>query len=254
MKIQAFCPYWGDQKTVEFINKIEKMCQVEVKAGNGFDHEPVILNKMIDRCEAKYLWFLDIDDIIIYPETPYLLADYLDANPSVGVVMPDVSSEKPNWRQPENWYLRDGTCMMYRMECGAKFDTDFVFTGWNDLDFGEEVIWRGYEVHLPHNVSVNKGATSYGSWSNFRQAYNARNRLLLEAKWYWVGRGNWLGIDAYNIACDPLKRIPTMFELAWWSEEYLLKFAHSVNMEHPYILLKDGQGTGNETWRLPEAD
>lgn len=253
MKIQAFCPYWNDN-AVEFANHISQRCKVDVQLVAGFDHEPVVLNKMVERCQADYLWFIHPDDVIVASETPHYLANYLNRNPSVGVVMPDVSGERPGWRKPENWYLRDGTCMMYRMECGARFDTDFIFTGWNDLDFGEEVIWRGYEVHLPHNASVKKSHTQYGSWSAFRQAYNARNRLLLEAKWYWVGRGKWIGVDVYNVACEPERRIPTMFELAWWSEEYLLKFAQSVNMEHPYILLKDDRGTGNREWRLPKTD
>ena len=249
--IQAFVPYWGDDAT-DFAEYIQDFCDISVGIVRGFDHETSVLNQMIYYCDTDYLWFIHPDDKIIDRNTPHVLAEYLDDNPKVGAVLPDVSGEQPYWRKPESWYLKDNTCTMYRMSVGAKFDKDFIFTGWNDLDFGEEIIWNSYEVHLPHNTSVLKGNTQYGSWSSFRSAYNARNRLLLEAKWYWVGRGKWDNVDVYNVTCDKDRCIPTMFELAWWSEETLNRFANSVNMEHPQILLKDGQGTGNENWRLPE--
>jgi hypothetical protein len=247
--IQGFVPYWNDDAT-EFANHISRLCGIRVNIISGFSHEAVVLNKMIDACQSDYLWFLQPDNEIIYEDTPHVLAEYLDKNPQVGVVQPDLNGEFPGWRQPEKWYLRDSCCMMVRMGINSRFDTDFIFTGWGDLDFGNEVEWQGFEVHLSHNVSVRKGQTKYGDWSAFRQAYNARNRLLLEAKWYWVGRGKWAGVDVYNMACESDRRIPTMFELAWWGDKKLKRFAKSVNMEHPYILMKDDQGTGNLNWRF----
>lgn len=249
--VQAFVPYWGDNAP-DFAEYVQELCDIPVGIVRGFNHEPKVLNEMIRYCDTDYLWFIHPDDQILDSRTPYTLAEYLDDNPQVGAVLPDVSGEQPYWRKPESWYLKDNTCTMYRMSVGAKFDEDFIFTGWNDIDFGEEIIRRGFEVHLPHNVSVLKNNTSYGSWSSFRSAYNARNRLLLEAKWYWVGIERWGGVAVYNTVCADDRQIPTMFELGWWAEERLNSFADSVMMEHPQILLKDGQGTGNENWRLQE--
>ncbi|MBD3260192.1 MAG: hypothetical protein GF334_00680 [Candidatus Altiarchaeales archaeon] len=250
MKIQGVVPDWNNGAK-EYAAKISDFCDIDVFTVPGFDHEPNVLNKAIDQCEADYLWFLHVDDEILYPETAHELAEFLDANPTVGVTCPNREGEPRGFRQPFKWYLADNTCVMYRKSVGVQFDSDFVFTGWNDLDFGESVINAGYDVAIYGLLSVLKHPTPYGSWSSFRNAYNARNRLLLEAKWWWIGIDFWQGVDYYNQhQATKTTKIPTMFELAWWSEDKLTKFAESVDMEHPQIYIRNDQQPGNADWSI----
>jgi hypothetical protein len=248
---------WDAEKARQF--NIDLIVRFPVLQGNtltvsGFDHEVKLLNYAIEYLadSADYIWFLTPDLEFIYEDTVDTMVAWMDKHPDVGVLCPNREGEPRFFagRIPYDKYLQDNTAIVYRTSVGARFDPEFIFTGWNDLDFGEEVMHRGYKVQIEPRVSVRKHPTKYGSWSAFRRAYNARNRLLLEAKWYWVGRGDWAGVDAYNRRCKPDCRIPTMFELAWWPEDVLNRFADSVNHEQPRILLKDGQGTGNENWRF----
>jgi len=250
-KVVAVVADWGDGFAQLHASKISDFCGIEAIAVRGYDHEPVVLNRMIEEADGDYVWFTDIDDTIIYPDTAHVLATFLDRYPQVGIACPHRSSEPRGANQPYVWYLEDNTCAMYRKSVGAKFDPDFIFTGWNDLDFGEEVKHLGFQVVKYGLISVQKSHTPYGDWSNFRSAYNARNRLLLEAKWYWVGRAKWQGVDHYNeLQAEHGKEIPTMFELAWWSEDKLNRFAASIDMEHPQIYELADKGPGNEEWSI----
>ena len=128
--IQLAVPDW-DNGATEYAKKIALFCGLQhILVVRGFDHEPIVLNKMIDQCTTDYLWILT-DDQIINPKTPYLLAEYLDRNPEVGVVVPDREEEPP--RTPEQWYLADNTAIMYRVSVGARFDEEFFFRYFNHL-------------------------------------------------------------------------------------------------------------------------
>lgn len=244
---------WDANRGRDFAFDIETKCGCPVIIISDYNHETVLLNRAIDICEHKfeYLWFLTSDLEIMYPETPHLMIDYMQRNPEVGAMMPNREGERyVGGHGPYKKYLEDGTALMYRMSVGARYDEELLFTGWSDLDFGGEIEKAGYEIWVDPRTCVNKHPTPYGSWSAFRIAYNARNRLILEAKWYWCGRGKWAGVESWNVN-NPERRIPTVFELAFWDEQRLERFAKSVNMEHPQILIKDGQDSGNINWRCP---
>lgn len=241
---------WDQKRGQGYLEAVMEKCECDGFVISEFDHETVLLNKAIELCNRKYLWFLTTDLDIMYPDTPYLMVEWMEAHPEVGAMIPNRQGERfVGGRMPYKKYLEDNTAMMYRMSVGARFDEEFFLTGWSDLDFGESIEAAGFEVWVDPRTCVNKHPTLYGSWPTFRSAYNARNRLLLEAKWYWCGIENWKGVDVWN-AANPDRRIPTIYELAFWGEQTLIKFAESVNHEHPQILIKDGQDSGNTDWRF----
>jgi hypothetical protein len=256
MNLEAWIFSWDVPKAEEYARQVGDLCDVETHILCRYDHESSVFNEAIRRCKTDYIWLLTVDVDIIYPQTASLMVEYLEHNGTVGVLCPNREGEAPyvGGRWPYDKYLADNTAIVYRRSVGAEFDPEYVFAGWNDLDFGEEVKWRGHKVQVDPRISVNKHFTPYGSWTGFRRAFNARNRLLLEAKWCWVGRENWQGVDYYNEKAPPEARIPTMFEMSCWSEEYCQKFADSVNHEHPQLLLgEEGNDPGNLKWRMPDA-
>lgn len=239
---------WNEKRGAESITKIQELCDCPGFVISEYNHETVLLNKAIERCQNDYLWFLTSDLEIMYPETPHLMVEWMEAHPEVGAMIPNREGERHvGGFSPYKKYLEDGTALMYRMSVGSSYDEEFVFTGWSDLDFGGAIEQAGYEIWVDPRTCVNKHPTPYGSWTSFRGAYNARNRILLEAKWCWAGPDKWQGVNDWN-ENNPTRRIPTIYELAFWDEQTLTRFAESVCMEHPQILFKDGQGTGNEGW------
>ncbi len=247
--ISAVVIHWDKKLAAEYCEHVFEFCGVTASPISMFGHEVDLLNWAIETCREKYLWFLTPDVELLYKDTAELLVETLNENSQVGVVLPNRQDDRYLMGYtPYRKYLADGTAMLYRMEVGAKFDEDFIFTGWNDLDFGLEVEDRSYEVWVDPRTAVKKSETAYGSWSSFRSAYNARNRILLEAKWCWA-TGIWQGVQHYNDNCEKNKRIPTEYELAWWSDERLVAFTASVNHEHPQII--DG-GCGNEEWETTD--
>lgn len=254
MEIKPLIFHWNNQIALDYVDYIKQECDLDALVISMIDHETRVLNYGLDQCEGyDYAWLLTPDLIISYPETPYQMAEWLDEHPDVAVLIPNREGEPRNFGgfEPYDKYLADGTAMIFRLSIGIRFDEEFIFTGWSDLDFGNEVEYQGYKVQVDPRTSVIKRATPYGSWSSFRAAYNARNRLLLEAKWHWAGRDGWRGVENWNEQ-NPERKIPSMFELAWYSETRLDKFAEGVNMEHPQILIKDGQDSGNVDWEFIE--
>lgn len=265
MKVQAVVFHWDEDIAKEYAHYVSHKvgCTAIVQTDKG--HETALLNQAIAQCDAEFLWFLTPD--VGLPDS-YILELLLQVfdNPKVGVVLPNRQNDiGVGGNVPYLKYLADGTAMLYRTSVRAHFDEEFIFTGWSDLDFGCEVERRGYEVWVDPRTAVHKQETAYGSWSAFRNAYNARNRLLYEVKWFWpepggfgktnrvsvlVKKTNRLALEKYNNNCDSNKRIPTMFELAWWPEERLQAFADSIYMEHPWVLMKDDdpRGSGNMEW------
>lgn len=249
-KFQACVIDWNEKRGAEHLTKIQLMCDCPGFVISEYNHETVLLNKALDRCQSDYLWFLTSDLEIMYPETPHLMVEWMENHPEIGAMIPNREGERHvGGFSPYKKYLEDGTALMLKMSVGARYDEEFLFTGWSDIDLGGTIERLGYEVWVDPRTCVLKHPTPYGSWSAFRSAYNARNRLLLEAKWYWSQSvGGWGGIEDWN-ASFPSRRIPTIYELAFWDEQRLMRFATSVNMEHSQILIKDGQDSGNTDWR-----
>ncbi len=248
MSVQIAVFYWDNDIALGYLDQLEDRFRVPGFVISDFAHETVLLNRAIDFCEADFLWMLTPDVVVPYDDTLDKILEVMD-NPKVGAVLPNRQNDiGVGGNVPYKKYLGDGTALLLRMSIKARYDEEFIFTGWSDLDIGNEIERLGYEVWVDPRTAVHKKETAYGSWSSFREAYNARNRLLLEAKWHWVGYDDWRGISFYNLNCARNRRIPTEFELAWWSGEEHDRFAKSVYMEQPWILLKDNQGTGNEEW------
>lgn len=249
--VDAFVLSWSDD-AYEYAEAVRALCHVPTTVFRMYSHEVAVLNYVLANCRAPYCWLLT-DEKIVYPETPHLMAEWMDAHKEVAVMVPNREGEPPGTpcKTPYRKYLADNTAMMVRTEAGLRFDREYPFTGWSDLDFGLEAEYQGYEVHVETRASVVKGMTPYGAWSSYRRAVNARSRLLLEAKWYWIGRRDWRGIDTYNQHCEPGRRIPTVYEMFCWSNEELDAFCGSVNHEHPQIQKGIDGRAGNEDWKWP---
>jgi hypothetical protein len=235
---------WGDcSQYVEFVKDRFHIDAIHVQK---LDHEPRVLNHALSTISCRYIWILTPDVELYDPRTLNSLKEVLDGDDEIGVVAPNRERDPlVGGHTPYEKYLQDGTAILYRRSIGVLYDEEFIFTGWNDVDFGESIQAAGYKCYVDPRVAVAKTPTPYGSWTSFRGGYNARNRLLLEAKWWWVN--DWRGTKWFN-ETYPAQRIPTQFELAWWDEQRLTRFAESVNMEHPQILIKDGQNSGNVGW------
>jgi DNA-binding Lrp family transcriptional regulator len=249
--VQAAIFHWDVERARKYAKYVQEATGVDTFLVTDKNHETILLNQAIDMCDAPYLWFLTPDVALPYLDILDRLLQVMKEFPQVGVVLPNRQNDVGvGGNIPYKKYLADGTAMLYRVECGMWFDEEFIFTGWNDLDFGLMLEANDYEVWVDPRTAVHKQETSYGSWSSHRRAYNAANRLHLEAKWYWH-EGEWPGLKIYNEFCPKDKRIPTAFDLAWWSEERLNAFADSVKeMEHPQILIKDGGHSGNIDWEF----
>jgi hypothetical protein len=223
-----------------------------------YEYEAKVINEAIETCKfyggstAKYMWYVEPDvDVSRFPDTPGVMASYLDNNPSTALIRPNREGEDPISRVYKK-YLDDGTAWMFRLSSPVRWDPDFIYTGWGDLDFSNAIEHEHELPTLYELRSVVKRFTSYGSWSTYRNAYGARNRLLLEAKWYWVGIEDWMGVDHYNaeIAAHH-ERIPGAIELAGWSEEMHNQFVASVDLEHPQIRIPQKGHPGNVGWHIP---
>ena len=214
-----------------------------------YDHEAKVQNVSLDRCKAKYWHMLHTDVQIPHFEYLQVMYDYMEAHPEVGLIRPNREGEPIQMHiqpLPKYW---DGIAPLYRMSVGAQFDEDFIFTQYQDLDFGYEVAHRGYQVLADHRVSVNHPWTAYGSKSPYYWAYAARNHLLLDVKWRKVGRDNWQGVERYNGQVPLEERIPTMFELAGYFREQLKAFSDSVETEM-WEFKKDTRNLG---WENPNT-
>jgi DNA-binding Lrp family transcriptional regulator len=256
--VQAAIFHWDEDKAKKYAKYVRNVTGVDTFLITDKDHETVLLNQAIDICEAPYLWFLTPDVALPYMDILDRLLQVMQEFPRVGVVLPNRQNDVGvGGLAPYKKYLADGTAMLYRVDCTISkqvwFDEEFIFTGWNDLDFGSTVEAAGYEVWVDPRTAVHKKETAYGSFSWFRMAYNIANRLHFEAKWYWY-EGEWPGLWIYNQFCPRNKRIPTAFDLAWWPEEKLKAFVGSIiEMEHPQILIKDGGHSGNIDWSFSDG-
>jgi len=212
-----------------------------------YDHEPAVQNYALEHCHSKYWHFLHTDVQIPHPHYLEEMYEYMEAHPGVGLIRPNREGERCNMAAHPHRKYWDGIAPLYRMSVGARFDEDFIFTQSQDLDFGYEVDYLGYQVLVDPRVSVNHSWTAYGAKPPFYFGYAARNHLLLDVKWRKVGRKDWKGLEWYNGQVSLGERIPTMFELAGYSREQLQMFSDSVETEM-WEFKKD---TGNLTWQNP---
>jgi hypothetical protein len=259
-KVEAVIISWDRDKAHAMAEDVKALFAIQSHIVCDQDHETALLNRGLDLAsKAEYVWFLDPGLEFVHGDVLRLMVDWLDARPKVGLMVPNREAEPANDAlKPFTHYLADGSAFLYRNSVQARFDEEFIFTGWSDLDFGESVRDLGYVIQVDPRRSIHKRWTAYGDWSSFRRAYDARNRLLLEAKWYWsvdpshgILVRDWRGVEDWNER-HPERRIPTMFEMAWWGELAQNAFAESVYMEHPQILTVEGKGSGNENWRYRE--
>lgn len=250
--VEAFVQTWREDADV-YAEQVSRLCGVPVRILHMYDHESKVINQALEQCEALYCWILSGGrEEIVYPQTAQIMAEWMEGHPKIAVMLPNREGERPHG-QPYRKYLADSTAMMVRVAAGLRWDNELEFSGWGDLDFGLEVEYRGYEVWVETRISVIKDATNYGRWSSYRKAVGARNRLLLEAKWYWVGRAMWSGLTFYNeTQARPGQHIPTIYELCCWSNDELDAFCDSVDHEHPIIRLQDGDNPGNRDWQWPK--
>lgn len=254
--VEGWVLSWADDAEA-YAGRIEKLCRIKCSVLKMYADETSVLNTALSMCASPYCWLLT-NEQVTYPETPHVMVEWMQGHDDVGVMCPNREGEPPGTPRalPYRKYLADNTAIMVRRSVGARFDDDFKFTGWSDLDYGLEVEWRGYAVQIETRVSVIKGMTPYGSWSSYRRAINAANRLLLEAKWYWVGRKAWRSHAYYNryqAHILNLPRIPTIYELCCLSNDELDAFCDSVNHEHPQIQKGIDGRAGNEDWKWPNT-
>lgn len=119
----------------------------------------------------------------------------------------DWGSIRP-WRQGEHAipsghvfekYMEDGTAAIWRLRV-AYCDEEFLFTGWMDYDLGNEMQYHGYKNMNDRRYPVlhdMRGSNAH-SRSPILQALKKRNKLILDNKWWVVGRRDWRGVEAYN--------------------------------------------------------
>ena len=223
---------------------IEKVATLYMKA-----HEPQVLNAMLDRATADYVLIMHAGIEIMHDNFAQVMYDFMEETPDAGIISPNREGEPRQGGVPGHWWY-DGTAGLFR-RCDIRFDTDFVFSQWADLDVGLEYQHQGFTVWRDPRISVRYDFRPFGSRSAFYHSYAARNKLLLDTKWYGVGREEWRGVDVYNAGVPPEGQIPSIFDLAWYGEEELKVFADSVELELHWILTGAGRENSNLAWKNP---
>lgn len=223
-------------------------------------HETVNMNRTIDKTAERglSLWSLVNDDVDYkYPETIPAMYDYLKARQEVGAIHPYTQGEPPSpSSQPYDAYLQDATGIIMRLNINGwlpQWDEEFLFTGWADLDIGDHIRRHGGLVINDPRYAVRHdlGNTRRRAKCSYLMAMERRNRLILSAKWWVVGINKWRGIEDYNKTLPRVKQIPTMFELATYTDEELEAMWRSVDFEHPNIRQMNGTIDPNDYWENP---
>jgi len=155
--------------------------------------------------------------------------------------------EKPNPRGAVvDWY-NDSPAPIFRKVKGVRFDTDFIFTGWQDVDIGLQYEAHGYRVVRDRRTSINHEFADFGAKTTFYHVWNHRNKLLMDIKWH-IGHNDWKGVDAYNKTQPDEKKIPTLYDLAGFSEQQSKLFCESIETEMTRFIHGDNP---NHSWRRP---
>jgi len=260
--VEAWVYSWDRLANGRMAKALQERCGVErVSTLCMKDHEPVVLNYALDHATASFVLIMHAGIKIVHDEFVEVMRDFLLRNPKAGLISPNREGEaRHEGGVPRPWWY-DGTAGLFR-RCEIRFDEDFIFSQWNDVDVGLAYQAAGYTVWRDPRVSVDYRFRPFGERSAFYHAYAARNKLLLDSKWHRWGMGGWDGVDAYNESVAEERRIPTMYDLAWYGEEELRLFAESVEgelawilpgdnpnlvWENPVVLGKDGAGTPLES-------
>jgi len=204
----------------------------------------------------KYILTTDADVDFIHRETIPKLYEFITSNyaPKIGSVRPWRKGEPAQSAHypPEKKYVEDGTGVMWRL-IGAYYDAEFLYTGWIDLDLGEEYSYRGWEHYNDRRYPVMHDMTGSNSHnrSSLLNAAKKRNKLILDYKWYMCGRDKWQGVEAFNVTLPVEKRVPTINQLVCYSNEEQEQFAQSISPEHHQIWVKDHHENPNLVWANP---
>ena len=216
------------------------------------------------RMGFAYYHMANADVVYRYQETIPILYKWLVEHSDTALIHPFTQGEDAQpFADPYEFYLQDATGATYRLDMtdtrtGEKwlplYDEEYLATGWSDLDFGEEIMWRTGLILMNdrrYPVKHIMGNTRRRDQKSYLKAMERRNRLILQAKWHWAGRDNWKGVEAYNTTVQLSKKIPTRFELMNYTDDELQKFWRSVCPEHPRIWQMDGRLDPNDFWDNP---
>src|SRR3972149_2146859 len=174
------------------------------------------------RMGFAYYHRANADLVYGYQETIPALYKWLVEHPDTALIHPFTQGEDAQpFADPYEFYLQDATGATYRLDMtdtrtGEKwlplYDEEYLATGWSDLDFGEEIMWRTGLILMNdrrYPVKHIMGNTRRRDQKSYLKAMERRNRLILQAKWHWAGRDNWKGVEAYNTTVQLSKKIPT---------------------------------------------
>lgn len=223
-------------------------------------HETQNLNRTIDMTAERGLkfWHMANDDVeYLYPETIPAMYDYIKARPNVGAIHPWTQGEMADpFYTPYEAYLQDATGILCRLDINGwlpVWDEAYLYTGWADLDFGLSVEQHGAIILNDRRYPVKHqlGNTKRRAQCSFLMAMERRNRLILSVKWFVVGIQKWRGVDEYNKTVPRVKQIPSMYELAAYTDDELETWWRSLWPEHPQIWRKDGELDPVDYWENP---
>jgi hypothetical protein len=205
----------------------------------------------------KYYHMANADVVYNHQETIPALYDYIKERPDVGAIHPWVQGEEPlPHAVPYDAYLQDATGITLRLNMNGwvpVYDEEYLGTGWSDLDLGEEILYRGFRILNDRRWPVrhNMGNTKRRDEKSFLKALERRSRLILSAKWWWVGRADWKGAEAYNATVPVEKQIPSMNLLMNYTDTELETFWRSIHPEHPQIRRQSNTIDHNDYWENP---
>lgn len=260
--LAVWCIGWNEKGNETLAEKLRNWGGVpnvftycNYSAGESANYNHVIRES--ERMGFGYILVTDSDVQFLYRETIPAMYEFLTSNyyPNMGSIRPWRKGEEKQDQQypPERKYLEDGTALMWRLNTGAYYDTEFSFTAWGDYDFGNELQYLGYGNYSDRRYPVMHdmaGSNSHNK-SSALNALKKRNKLLLDTKWYFVGRDKWHGVEAYNATVPIEKRIPTVNQIIAYSNENQELFQSSVSVEHHDIWVKDGRQNPNSVWSNP---
>jgi len=251
VNLEAWVYGWDEVANQHLATVLRERCGVDkVGTENMKAHEPQVLNAILDRATSDYVLIMHAGIEVLSYNFVELMYDFMVENPSAGLISPNREGEpyQPNLRPKKWWY--DGVSGVF-LRCGVRFDEEMIFSQWNDVGIGLEYQRQGLTVWRDQRVSVRYQFRDFGSRSDFYHSYAARNKLLLDTKWYLVGGDFWPGVEKYNASVPEEMRIPTMFDLATYRTQELEMFAESIETELHFFLCQDGGKNPNLTWENP---
>ena len=255
------CSGWNEEGVANQVKRFESQGYPYVAPFiDRNHHETVNMNRMIDMAAERgmrYAHLVDYDVEYRYTETVPAMYDYIKNRPDVGAVHPWMQGEDADpTAEPYDFYLQDGTSLLLRLDINGwlpQFDEEFLFTGWSDLDLGENIHHHGALImnDKRYPVKHDLGNTRRRSQCSFLMANERRNRLILSLKWFVVGITKWRGVNEYNKTVPRIKQVPSMYELATYTDDELETWWRSIWPEHPQIWRKDGELDPVDNWETP---